>query len=574
MDNRPTILVAFANNPEQPLKYLKTEMDGIQRIMELQDLSFRIRIVYDATIPKIEEKIKECGDHIVAFMYSGHANGASIDTKEHPIHAKGLANELQKCKNLQIVILNGCKSAGHIKYIEPLGIPILIATKSAVGDWPASRFSVILFKELFDGKTIGEAFKEALAKAESYEGEIGNLEILSRFLEEANMIDNTWLLILKNEENKNWNIFDEIDKFKIYSDYKPNQLLKEFLYTELSKLNPKVDENASYEDAQLEIFKSFPQFISKFIYDLCAEPIENINAGERYDTISMRRLEKCVQFYCSIQEVLLSIALSEIREIFIKPPQVTTTPIALTLSEIVSKKFNKIQYLKASLAWLDSFHSILFVEELKEIDMQSMNEVADSFEKINENISNNNSLHLKLLADLCERAENMLIKLLKLNLFLTNYQFLSIKNITVYKNRTYPKARYGFNMSVYEWVSPQKNDAADKAEKSKIESTPDNFSVLMIKTGNAWASIESNNYLNLSPFLIDKNIKYENSKLTHISYLNTVANNEYTYESLLASSNKLVISDSNNNKEMQFVFNDIHEQFTHFNRLIATKNEE
>ncbi|RFS17352.1 hypothetical protein [Emticicia sp. C21] len=589
MDNRPTILVAFANNLERPLEYLKVEIEKIRKILSKHDYYFRIRVVENATISDIGEVIEECKDHIVLFMYSGHADGLSIETEEHRMSAKGLANELEKCGNLQLVILNGCNSQGHIRFIEAIKTPIVIATESAVGDLSASTFSQVLFENLFDEETIEKAFDEALKKAESYRGNGGKIESdkqIGRFLDESNTIDNIWILRVNEETSNHWTVYKEVKKFKNSGDYEPNEYLKDCLFEALCKPNLKVCNYNDYEGARAEIWKLFPQFISKLIFDLCAESTGNstIDIGKRFDKPTITRLEKCIQFYQTIQEVLLSITLSLIRDSLVKNKQTSTEPLKLVFEEAVSKKINKIKPLKAGIEWLNAWlkalnidNSKLFVKELIELKIDVLDEVAKFFEKLNDDITHNSNLKESQLNRWCESAEEMLVDLIGQNLFLVNYQFLSIKNITVYKNRTHPKARFGLELSVYEWKDSEIIDTDDRKGGAKIESTPDSFSVLMTKIRDvsqdvvidledSLKSIESDQYLNLSPFLIDKNIKYEKEALTHISYIDTIANNKYTYESLWAKDMPFIISDT---REMRVVFNDINDQFNHFNKLIS-----
>ena len=66
--------------------------------------------------------------------------------------------EISRCKNLNLVILNGCSTVGIVEALIKIKIPVIIATNSPVDDNKAMMFSTEFFKHFGDGESIYESY--------------------------------------------------------------------------------------------------------------------------------------------------------------------------------------------------------------------------------------------------------------------------------------------------------------------------------------------------------------------------------------------------------------------------------
>jgi hypothetical protein len=581
MDNRPVIIVAFANNSDSHLPHLSDEIKNCLKVLQNIDHEVKIVPIFNTSIIDIQTAIKDFGDRLVAFMFSGHAGQLEINTTGHSMSAIGLSNELSKCPNLKLVILNGCNSDGHIDHLNKASIPMIIATQSPIGDYKASIFSASFFTELTTGNTLESSFDKALKNAQNYDNSsiaVNKSIEKTRFLNGmSSALSNQWLLLTENQKNNEWSIFDEVKAFKKSTKYKPNQKLQDFLFDSLKVIDEKIAETQSYSDSEGKILEKFPPFISKYIHDLCASKVGDFDTGQYFDQPDIFRLQKLSDFFTAIQEVLLCIVLAEIRELYMDAKDIVQGNSEHHFKLLQIPKFNKMTMLTDGIQLLIDSKSSLLINEIGKIDepkRKQLIEIANYFEEVDNRIKiaekeldNTEKLNIKHLYNLCENSEIKLVSLLEITFFLVNYKFVSIKNITVFKNRAKRNPLFDFDLSVYEWQRPGQEDPSNKAKKNLIEQVPDNFSVLVLETsGNMWELIKKGQYLNVSPFMIDKNVVYEKATIPHISFLDVYSDEELTYRSLFRRDVKNNIN--GDTVAMKDIFDDLQSQFTHFNNLL------
>lgn len=156
----PIILIAFADNPKHPLPYLQEEKDAIKRILSPLEAQKLIdpRIDVYASIDSIKGEIEKYKDNLAIFHYGGHANSLQLFLSDDPAYLGGLAGQLQLAKKLKLVVLNGCSTGGHARFLLEQGIPALIATSAPVDDRKACEFSKGFYSSLANRLTIEEAF--------------------------------------------------------------------------------------------------------------------------------------------------------------------------------------------------------------------------------------------------------------------------------------------------------------------------------------------------------------------------------------------------------------------------------
>jgi CHAT domain len=169
----PVILAAFANDKADFLTSLQAEADAITDALDPAKGAGRIDLVVQtgATIGRLFTLMSKHGQDLVVFHYGGHANGSALNLQETDgsnvaAHGAGLAQLLGTLPHLKLVFLNGCATQGHVEQLLAAGVPAVIATSAPVEDNIALEFAKVFYTELANsavGRTVDEAF--ALAKA-------------------------------------------------------------------------------------------------------------------------------------------------------------------------------------------------------------------------------------------------------------------------------------------------------------------------------------------------------------------------------------------------------------------------
>ncbi len=574
MDTRPVIILAFANSPSSPLHYLSEEIKRCNAAFNNISGKFQIRYLYEAKIEDIQNAIDETASRVVGFMYSGHANEKAIDTIGHGMSAIGLASQLGRCPNLIWVLLNGCCTGAHFEYFKVFSIPIFVGTQAPVNDQTATWFSTTFLQELINGADIASAFQTAIEKVQAYSTTSITRE--TRFLDDdiPSTPTNTWLLIVLTVQYLTWKL-SAISHSQL--NYIPNSYLKEFLYEKLSEWDDNIAGYESFEDAQGDILAKFPPFISKQIHNLCASRVEGINdSGEYFDQPTIERIGKMVGFYTAVQEILLSIALAELRDCFIdKSINYTKENNPFFFNQ--PARFNKIEWIIKAIEFKQTTNIPFFIVEIQELitKHETLSALGQFFEELSLFYQNANP-NAAVLEQKSLLAEQKLVELLDCCLFLTQYKFVSVKNIVVFKNRSKPKAQFDYKLSVYEWKGERQENPANLTNLNLHNEIPDNFSILIIKAlkhgfmqvnmnNHINKQLKSDHYLNISPFIIDPNVIYDKAPISNISFLDVYSENRLTYRSLYKVEDRKSIE---NNKEMKVVFNDLQEQFKDFKKLL------
>ncbi len=577
IDTRPVIILAFANSPSSPLDYLSEEIKRCNAAFNNISSKFQIRYLYEATIEDIQNAIDETASRVVAFMYSGHANEQSINTIGHAMSAIGLAIQLKRCPNLAWVLLNGCCTNPQYEHFDSLAIPVFIGTEAPVNDQTAAKFSSVFLKKLAEDADIQTAFNSAIDEAQAYSTTL--IVRTTRFLDEKPTISisptNTWIMnILNKEKFINWR-FSSIDSTKL--EYIPNSFLKDFLYEKLSELDNNIAGYVDFEDAQGDILAKFPPFISKQIHNLCASRVEGIaDSGEYFDQPTIERIGKMVGFYTAVQEIFLSIALAELRDCFIdKTINYTQDNNPFFFNQ--PARFNKIEWISKAIEFKQTTNIPFFIEEIQELRTKhkTLPALGQFFEELSLFYQTANP-NTAVLEQKSLFAEKKLVELLGCCLFLTQYKFVSVKNIVVFKNRSKPQAQFDYKLSVYEWKGERQENPANLTNLNLHNEIPDNFSILIIKAlkqgfmqvnmnDHINKQLKSDHYLNISPFIIDPNVIYDKAPISNISFLDVYSEHRLTYRSLYKVEDRKSIE---NNKEMKAVFNDLQEQFKDFKKLL------
>ncbi|UFH53250.1 tetratricopeptide repeat protein [Spirosoma sp. KNUC1025] len=168
----PVILSYFAQSPETPhLAMLEQEQDTIQLAWEsaTDQPQNPVQVKYVARgrglskQDQIIQDIKNYGNRIVLFQFSGHAGPNVLQLGDGVGSSDGIASLLQAyAPNLKVVVLNGCSTYGQVDLLFEKGIRTVVATSAPVKDTYATQFAISFHQTLCAGKSIQEAYRDAI----------------------------------------------------------------------------------------------------------------------------------------------------------------------------------------------------------------------------------------------------------------------------------------------------------------------------------------------------------------------------------------------------------------------------
>ncbi|MCL4203294.1 MAG: CHAT domain-containing protein [Pirellulaceae bacterium] len=180
--NKPVIFLAFANDRDDTVGYLRNLPDEARRvraILESAEQAGLCEVVVrsNSTAGDIFNVFQnpKFRNRIGVFHYGGHANGyqlllESADGKAAAAHAEGLAAFLGQQQGLQLVFLNGCSTQQQTQDLLDANIPAVISTSRSIDDKVATDFACQFYQGLAGGATIRTAFDEAAAAARTAKG--------------------------------------------------------------------------------------------------------------------------------------------------------------------------------------------------------------------------------------------------------------------------------------------------------------------------------------------------------------------------------------------------------------------
>ena len=142
--------------------------------------------------------IQRCKEELWLFHFGGHANEHQLELEAGIAKAGGLAELLAACKELKLLVLNGCATYGQVEKLLDLGIAVVIATSAPIGDKRASLFARTFYQNLVEGDSIIEAFKMGRA-AVNLQDE--NINWMRGFIQEESVeIKASWGIFYKEEK--------------------------------------------------------------------------------------------------------------------------------------------------------------------------------------------------------------------------------------------------------------------------------------------------------------------------------------------------------------------------------------
>lgn len=160
----PFILLAFSNQQDNYLEFLKKETSELRKILlGLQD-KLEFQIIGNATTDDLFDAMSAYHDQATVFHYGGHADSLSLELENRPQGIEQFIQLLKGMSKLQVIFLNGCSTQGMVsKILEGIGRDIaVIATATKIDDQRAFSFSKAFYSSFTqENQTLEGAFEMA-----------------------------------------------------------------------------------------------------------------------------------------------------------------------------------------------------------------------------------------------------------------------------------------------------------------------------------------------------------------------------------------------------------------------------
>ena len=606
---------AYANSPEDPLKNLTLEDSLVNAQLSERanmDDDYNIHRESYATTTNITRTLARFRDKICLFHFSGHAGNDELVLEDQEANADGIGQLLLQCPNLHLVMLNGCSTIGHVKTLlneeGEKGIPVVIATSRSVDDKLATKFAELFYQQLANFDNIEKAFDAAIAglkltKDLPYDKGT-NRGIYNKRKKKLN--EPIWGLYARHDDitHFEWKLPAKGIKPK-YIDFTPNKPLFKGLFLELAHYKKEIFDLLSQEnklrvrlssipEKNILVLKSLPHTISEQLRKLLASD-NGENTGVFYNKLSLHRLDQLLWTYQASIKLVVFTLLAQFWDLRKDNPD-SKTLIAkekkilksiFTPHEAMGGNYTYEQLIQFLMTTINEHKGPIFMTELKEekfqfhtnIDFQKAcgflddkmgNLQDDDFrKKLNNNFNE--------IQRLCKEVEENLVTVLLKVIFLANYRLASIKEINVRKKRSLEAPQF-----LHQVIDLEHSILNDFSLGTEImEEFMDSSSVILSRCKEEQLGNSKNTkaekhsfYLNLSPFVIDRNAYNKDAAIAKILFFESYmkSDNVLIYNHIYNSNEEATIfSKSKQDSTTDEDFEDIHAQIEAFEKLVAAR---
>ncbi len=533
------LFLAFANDRDNPLPALQREDENLYGLLAPRQAQQHFLIHRDSftNLNSITEYLDLYKDNIVVFHYSGHAGPGSLQLEGPDAHAVGIAEFLARCPRLQLVVLNGCSTAGQVKGLLDKGIPVVISTHAPVEDQKAAEFSIQFYRSLANQENVEQAFEAAKAKILTMDGQVSFHRGLD--VDGDNADSALWGIFWKNDPSLNleWSL-PNIPYGYSSGEYQPNLMLVDSMVNALAEYNDpirQIKENESMGvevsilDKREAILKALPHPISEQVRKLLVPEAADSNSVF-YDKPGPDRLRQMVAVYETIIDLFAYIMLAQLWDALSERPTLQISDELrgqvkqfLTLTPQQRRIYDFLPLVKNIRILFDKENIPYFLEELSDLRQiaepgQPFYEAWHFMESMKRKIAG--ATPGKAEADnLCIMAEEKLAIILGETGFIGRYTFASVKNISVVKSRHLREARFKHTI-----VRLVQRFVGLAEEPQIMERFMDNTSVLLLREQQGGPK-----FLNLTPFVIDENAFDEKASIAKLHFFERYAKDQDAY---------------------------------------------
>jgi len=170
----PVVFLAFANNKEDNVQYLRNLTKELNQIREelkglaqagLCEVVERANVNLDNLFDVFQDT--RYRGRIKIFHYGGHANSYQLlledsEGRKAEIDAENL-NEFLSKQGVQLLFLNACCTELHAKQLLGAGVPAVIATSEEINDVIATQLAARFYHAIANHIPLNESFEEAIS---------------------------------------------------------------------------------------------------------------------------------------------------------------------------------------------------------------------------------------------------------------------------------------------------------------------------------------------------------------------------------------------------------------------------
>lgn len=533
------LFLAFANDRDNPLPALQREDETLYGLLAPRQAQQHFLIHRDSytNLNSITEYLDLYKDNIVVFHYSGHAGPGSLQLEGPDAHAVGIAEFLARCPRLQLVVLNGCSTAGQVKGLLDKGVPVVISTYAPVEDQKAAEFSIQFYRSLANQDSMEQAFEAAKAKILTMDGQVSFHRGLD--VDEDNADSALWGIFWKNDPGLylQWSL-PSIPFGYSSGEYQPNLMLVDSMINALAEYNNpirQIKENelmgvqVSILDKREAILKALPHPISEQVRKLLVPEVAGAQSVF-YDKPGPDRLRQMVAVYETIIDLFAYIMLAQLWDALSEKPALQPADELrnqikqfLTLTPQQRRTYDHLPLIKNIRLLFDQENIPYFLEELSHLRQiaepgQPFYEAWNFMESMRRKITS--AMPGKAEADtLCIMTEEKLAIIMGETGFIGRYTFASVKDISVVKSRHLREARFKHTI-----VRLIQRFVGLAEEPQILDRYMDNTSVLLLREQQGGPK-----FLNLTPFVIDENAFDEKASIAKLHFFERYVKDQDAY---------------------------------------------
>lgn len=539
ISSQAVLFLAFANSSTHPLQELTAEDHQLRDLLHDRSVKqghFHLHRESHADLSSLRRYLTEFNNQLWLFHYAGHAETESLFLTSGEAQADGIAKMLSEQQMLKLVFLNGCSTQAQVQGLLDLGIAAVIATRCPIEDTMAREFAWHVYHALILGATIQEAFEAGSAYVQAAGRAVPVLRSLVFDETEPTATDDIWGLFYRPDREE---VLQERlptgAQADIPDDVDPNDLLIDTIWNAL------VEEGVvsagrrtiKLSRKRMDILNNLPAPIAEHLRKLFV-PLGD--ADEGYNKISPNRLRQLCRTYQVLMELMTFTLLAQLWEQILAESHgraKTETPDARPFSMPVDLQEKILDFLKLPPDQRDTFTFIPFIRSLRvSLDAHQVEYFVEELADMAELIAEDNAFRractyfdfLRLRIDkqseaqlqpeigrLCLEAEMHLAAMFEELGYLGRYTLATVKHIMVQKFRHDLHPR--FQHIVVRLVDLL---GGMDEEQEVFMDYLDSQSVLLLKEDEEGDHIP---FLNLSPFIIDKNAFVDNSDVSKIYFL-------------------------------------------------------
>jgi hypothetical protein len=559
-DTTPVVLLAFANDPDEYLKNIRRERQGVFAALRAANdrRSINVYKEEETSTEQLFALFRDYADRVAIFHYGGHASGSglrleAVSGAAEQADAVGLAQLLGMQKSLQLVFLNGCATQGQVETLLAAGVRAVIATAVPIDDAMATEFAEQFYGALGTGANIGRAFATARSFITTRYGAgktvgtfRGSLNVAKQAPVEAGL---TWGLYLADGADGvlDWALPVPQDRTlivrgAIVAQGPGSTVNARLIASTLEALQPFSQEIQFYLGMKRPdprvfpdlIMNAYPVAIGIQLQKLFSQPV----------SVDMARLRQFLITYEVIGKLFCYVMISQLWDLKIKQPDIV-------VSDEQRSVLNRFLALNAeNQPFFDYFALTTTIVEI--FNANGIKPFIAEFSRLTEELTDapttaarqfmdamrveyrEKRVPAEEVASFCDQCEGHLATLLADFAFVAKYPFSTIRRINLVKSRNRAPT------FVFEKARLDKPGSDFGIEQTSFQTFAENEAVIL-------QTDEENalDYLNLTPFIIDESALTGamSTRLFLYDYRDDAG--DFHYVSVNDADVRLVVTDSN-----------------------------